>query len=315
MQANRLVIITGMSGSGKSIALNVFEDMGYFCVDNLPAPLIANFADFLINIPEEWSRSTDPVLPRGAALSDANPGSREWRFALRVDCREEASFPDVSRAIERLRAKGTEVTLLFFDCFDEILIQRFRETRRPHPILLVNPQLKTLGEALTRERELLSEFRGGANRIIDTSSFSPHDLRRVVEGFFRHEAALEVVVHSFGFKFGVPFDADLIIDVRFLPNPHFVSTLRDKTGFDESVRDFVFQNPDTEEFLKRYLALLEFLLPRYQQEGKRYLSIGVGCTGGRHRSVAVALRLAEELDKRGTKVAVRHRDVERRHNQ
>jgi UPF0042 nucleotide-binding protein len=282
--------------------------MGYFCVDNLPSPLIANLADFLINIPEEWSQASVPADPQQTSGVGT---SREWKFALRVDCREEASFPDVSRAIERLRSRGTEVTMLFFDCFDETLVQRFRETRRPHPILLVNPQLKTLTEALARERELLSDFRGAANRIIDTSSFTPHDLRRVVEGFFRHETALEVIVHSFGFKYGVPYDADLMIDVRFLPNPHFVGHLREQTGFEQGVQDFVFQNLEAEEFLKRYLSLLEYLLPRYQKEGKRYLSIAVGCTGGRHRSVAIALRLADELRQLGHQVNVRHRDVQR----
>ena len=313
MQANRLVIITGMSGSGKSIALNVFEDMGYFCVDNLPAPLISKFADFLINMPEEWSRSNVKIQSVDAASKGSE--SREWRFALQVDCREEGSFADVALAVERLRGLGTDVTILFFDCFDEVLVQRFRETRRPHPILLSHPSLKTLNEALTWERELLSEFRGAANRIIDTSSFSPHDLRRVIEGVFRYETALEVIIHSFGFKFGVPYDADLIMDVRFLPNPHFVNTLRERTGFDPAVKNFVFQSEETDEFLRRYLSLLEYLLPRYQQEGKRYLSIAIGCTGGRHRSVAIALRLGEELGMRGYNITVRHRDVERPHNQ
>lgn len=295
-----------MSGSGKSLALNVFEDMGYFTVDNLPAPLISEFVDFLINIPEEWSRNS----AKAKSPSDQSDAP-EWRFALQVNCREDNSFPNVEQAIQRLRELGTEVTLLFFDCFDEILVQRFRETRRPHPMMLIDPTLKTLGEALTRERELLSELRGAASRIIDTSSFSPHDLRRVVEGFFRHEAALEVVLSSFGFKYGIPYDADLMMDVRFLPNPHFVPSLREKTGFDIGVQKFVYENAETEDFLKRYLSLLEFLLPRYQQEGKRYLNIAIGCTGGRHRSVSLALRIGEQLEQKGFRVTVRHRDIDR----
>ena len=311
MQANRLVIIAGMSGSGKSVALNVFEDMGYFSVDNLPAPLISQFTDFLINIPEEWSRWGSARAVQNPASDSATLRPLEWRFALQVNCREDDSFPMVEQAISKLRALGTEVTLLFFDCFDEVLVQRFRETRRPHPILLMDPTLKTLNEALARERDLLSEFRGAASRIIDTSSFSPHDLRRVVEGFFRHETALEVVLSSFGFKYGTPYDADLMMDVRFLPNPHFVPSLKPKTGFDQGVQKFVYESAETEEFLKKYLSLLEFLLPRYQQEGKRYLNIGIGCTGGRHRSVALALRIGEELERKGYKVAIRHRDIER----
>ena len=306
MQANRLVIITGMSGSGKSIALNVFEDMGYFCIDNLPAPLISNFVEFLLNIPDTWFHT--PPAPNHV---EGPTSPREWKFALRVDCRDEKSFPDVSKAVEKLRSVGTDVTLLFFDCFDEVLVQRFRETRRPHPILLLDPTLKTIPEALARERQMLSEFRGSANRIIDTTSFSPHDLRRVVEGFFRHENSLEIVILSFGFKFGVPYDADLMIDVRFLPNPHFVPGLREKTGFDAPVQEFIADNPESEDFLQRYLGLLEFLLPRYQQEGKRYLCIGVGCTGGRHRSVALTLRIGAELDKLGFKTTIKHRDVDR----
>ncbi len=306
MQANRLVIITGMSGSGKSIALNVFEDMGYFCIDNLPAPLISHFVDFLINIPESWLQ-----MPSARPQAEASSNAPEWKFALRVDCRDESSFPHVSQAIEKLRSIGTEVTLLFFDCFDEVLVQRFRETRRPHPILLHDPSLKTIPEALARERIMMSEFRGSANRVIDTTAFSPHDLRRVVEGFFRHENSLEVVVMSFGFKFGVPYDADLMIDVRFLPNPHFVPGLRERTGFDAPVQDFIAENPESEDFLQRYLSLLEFLLPRYQQEGKRYLCVGVGCTGGRHRSVALALRIGAEIERMGYRATIKHRDVDR----
>jgi len=302
MQANRLVIITGLSGSGKSLALDVFEDMGYFCVDNLPAPLISQFVEFLINIPEGWGR----------VRADASGGEQkivEWRFALQVDCRDETAFPVVSRAIDRLREIGTEVSLLFFDCFDDILAQRYRETRRPHPLLLAHTSLRSLSDAFSKERELLSEFRGTANRIIDTTSFSPHDLRRVVEGFFRHESKLDITVSSFGFKYGVPHDVDLLIDVRFLPNPHFVPGMREQTGLEESVQSFVFQSPDANEFFSRYMSLLDFVLPRYQQEGKRYLNIAVGCTGGRHRSVAIALRLTKELEGKGYRVSTRHRDV------
>ena len=304
MQADLLVIITGMSGSGKSTALKAFEDMGYFCVDNLPAPLTGNFVDFLLGIPAGWT----PASGRSLA---APPEKGQWKFALLVDCRDSAAFPLVDSGLARLKAAGTEVQLLFFESFDDVLVQRFRETRRPHPMMLTDPTLRTISEALARERELLTPFRGAATRIVDTTSYSPHDLRRVVEALFLHETSLEVSVFSFGFKYGVPYDADLVIDVRFLPNPHFTPELRPKTGLDAEVRDFVLDSPEAAEFLSRYLELMTFLLPKYRHEGKRYLNVAIGCTGGKHRSVAIAERLSRDLLGLGFQVTTRHRDIGR----
>lgn len=310
MQANRLVIVTGLSGSGKSTALKSFEDMGYFCVDNLPVPLITNFVDFLIDIPDQWAHYPSSVRGDMAPQVTKNPSSK-WRFALLVDCREEKSFPDIFTAIEKLKNKGTEVSFLYLDCSDEALVHRFRETRRPHPLLMVDQKLKTLSEGINKERNLLAPFRAVATRVIDTSSFSPHDLRREIEGFFEFQVPLQITISSFGFKYGLPYDADLIVDVRFLKNPYFVKELKDKTGDQEEVRNYVFQSPDTEQFIKHYMDLLKFLLPRYQQEGKRYLSIGVGCTGGKHRSVAIAVKLTELLEKENFSVNLNHRDITR----
>ncbi|MBP9837444.1 MAG: RNase adaptor protein RapZ, partial [Proteobacteria bacterium] len=177
--------------------------------------------------------------------------------------------------------------------------------------LMVDSSLKTLSEALNKERSLLSKFREVATRIIDTTSFSIHQLRREIEGFFEFQVPLEIVVQSFGFKHGVPYDSDLIVDVRFLPNPYFVPELKEKTGLEENVKEYVFKSPEAMEFIDKYTSLLEFLLPKYQKEGKRYLTVGIGCTGGKHRSVAIATTICEKLSALGFQISVRHRDIER----
>jgi len=309
IQAESLVVITGVSGSGKSTALNALEDIGFLCVDNLPAPLIDGFVDFLLGLPKGWSESTQQGLSLGHALPEEGRGKR--RFALRVDCRGENSWAEVGRAIERLEKAGTQVSLLFFDCQDDVLIRRFRETRRPHPLILAQRSVATIAEALKRERELLADFRLHASRIIDTTQFSPHELRRVLEDLIGHERTLQLVFLSFGFKYGIPHDADLVADVRFLPNPYFVAELKSSTGEDQAVWDYVMASKDSGEFLSRYSSLLEFLIPRYQLEGKRYLTVAVGCTGGRHRSVVMTEALAKRLDVNGVETSVRHRDIAR----
>lgn len=288
----RLVIISGVSGAGKSTALKAFEDLGYFCVDNLPAPLITPFIDFLIAPPSGEVRHSD-------------------KFALLVDCREESSFPSIRKALNRLHGTGMETEILFLDCDDDVAIRRFQETRRPHPLLVSGSSGMTVTKAIAKERELLEEFRSAASRTLDTSSFTPHDLRRAIQEFVGSSTELEISLLSFGFKYGVPHDADLIVDVRFLPNPHFVAGLGEKTGLEEKVRDYVFCAPDAQQFVEQYAKLLEFLIPRYRKEGKRYLTIAIGCTGGRHRSVAISEAMSAELRKQNLQPAVRHRDIQR----
>ena len=295
MTAARLVIISGTSGSGKSTALNAFEDYGYFCVENLPAPLINNFVELL----------SQPANEQGAP----SPSGSLRKCALLVDCRDDQSFPHVKAAMQKLEKAGIQVDLLFFDCQDESILRRYSETRRPHPQLQAGAS--TVAEGLVREREILAGFRETATKIIDTTNFSPHDLRRVVEDFCGHRNQLEVTVISFGYKYGIPQDADLLVDVRFLCNPHFVKELRPLTGVDQRVVDYVFSAELSEEFVQRYVSLLDFLIPNYREEGKTYLTVAVGCTGGRHRSVALANRIRQELVQRGIPAKARHRDIAR----
>lgn len=287
MAAKRLVILSGISGAGKSTALKAFEDMGFFCVDNLPAELIPDFSRLLL----------------GGTQASA-------QYALLVDCRGENFVPLVKKAVDSLKGAGVEVKLFYLDCQDEVAIRRYRETRRPHPLLFGNrPTVGTIAEAIEKERELLYPFRQIATTVIDTTGYSPHDLRRVLEGAMSHVSHLEIVVTSFGFKNGLPHDADLVIDVRFLPNPYFVEDLCDLTGLEQPVRDYVIKHEATQSFLTHYESLLAFLVPHYEKEGKRYLTIAVGCTGGKHRSVVIAQCIADDLTEKGYRCVVRHRDI------
>jgi RNase adapter protein RapZ len=303
MNKTRLVIISGISGSGKSTVLNAFEDMGFYCVDNLPVPLLAHFADFLCGSSVPGVPETE-AIPLGAWISSK-------LFALLINLDEQRSFLHVQGAVERMRAAGVEVSLLFLDCQDEVIIRRYSETRRPHPLLVGTHSSLTIEEALAKERELLSNVREAATRVIDTTSYTPHGLRQVVEEYCQHHNHLEITLVSFGYKYGLPHDADLVVDVRFLANPYFVRALRPLTGLEKSVADYVFQSQDAEEFVCRYLHLLEYLIPKYQEEGKHYLTIGIGCTGGRHRSIALTMRIKSELEARGFYLTVRHRDINR----
>jgi RNase adapter protein RapZ len=301
MRAQQLTIISGVSGSGKSTALAALEDLGYFCIDNLPAPLIDTFVDFILALPGYWTGVTE--FPTAAP--------HHSKFALLVDCRDEQSVRQVLKALKRLKAAEVPLTLLYFDCRDDLVLRRFQETRRPHPLLMAAGTQGSIADALAREREILSEFRERADKIFDTSDDTPHSLRASIQKFSGDIPRLEATVTSFGFKFGAPSDADLILDVRFLPNPQFVATMRERTGMEQDVRDYVFSTTDAAELLERYTALLSFLLPRYEKEGKRYLNIGVGCTGGKHRSVAIAEALAEGIRALSFSVSIRHRDRQR----
>ncbi|KPJ59161.1 MAG: glmZ(sRNA)-inactivating NTPase [Latescibacteria bacterium DG_63] len=281
------VIITGVSGAGKSYAIKCLEDMGFFCVDNLPATLIPVFADV--------------CLHSGGSISNV---------ALVVDVRERGFFDNITDSLSELRGKGIEYDVLFLDAADEALLRRFSETRRKHPL---GEGVGVL-EGIREERERLASLRTLAKRVIDTSAMTPGDLRETLSSAFasaEKRTRLLTTVVSFGYKFGIPLDSDLVFDARFLPNPHYVHELRAYTGNDRKVMDFLESSEVTRRYLEHLGGFLEFLLPRFDQEGKAYLTISVGCTGGRHRSVYVVNRIAEMLETQGADVRVQHRDVNR----
>jgi len=281
----RMVLLTGLSGSGKGSVLRAFEDLGYYCVDNLPVDLIPNFAGrFRRGIGE---------FERAALMVDAREGEMLRRL------------PEIYRQLRKLQ----NVTLVFLDAGDEALVRRFNETRRPHPL----DRGAGVRDAVRRERQLMAPIRKMADVVLDTTRFNVHELREfIIERFLRAERQpLLVSVLSFGFRYGVPQDADLVFDVRFLPNPHFVPRFRPFSGSDARVARYIHSFPQTRRFLKQVTALLKFLLPYYIREGKSYLTIAFGCTGGRHRSVAIAESVARALHKGGPAVRVAHRDVNR----
>jgi UPF0042 nucleotide-binding protein len=283
-----ILILTGLSGSGKTSAVKAFEDLGYFCVDNLPIHLIPPFV--------ELCRASAETLRRAVIV---------------IDIRERQFLPDFPRLYDELRRQGTNVRIIFFEASPEVLLRRFSETRRPHPLADAETDLPT---AIAREREALQEIRARADLIIDTSEHTVHTLRRyVIERFGTADALLEMTVTllSFGFKHGVPPGLDLLFDVRFLPNPHFVPELRPLSGQDARVIDFMRAHPDTMETIAHLENLLRFLLPRYQREGRSYVTIGIGCTGGRHRSVMIVEELARVLRREGYKLRVTHRDIDK----
>ena len=281
----RLVLITGMSGAGRSTASKALEDVGYSVTDNLPADLIGE------------------IVARARA-----PESTGDRVAVVVDARSGLQFATLDRTLEALASDAVPVTVLFLDAEDEVLATRFEETRRPHPV-----PAPTVAESIAAERQALDGLRERADMIVDTTDRNVHELREAIrDAFEEQDRPMRVTVTSFGFKSGVPRVVDLVFDVRFLPNPHWVESLRPLTGLDDAVRDHVLGSSDASGFLERVEGLLEFLVPRYEAEGKSYLTIGVGCTGGRHRSVAVAEAIARWLEERGdVDVTIRHRDIDR----
>jgi len=278
-----VVIITGVSGSGMSSALKDFEDLGYFAIDNLPAQLIPTFVK----------------------LCDDSSEIDRTAFVVDVRAREFLSlFP---RMHEELKKRGVNVTVLFLEADDEVLLRRYSETRRPHPL----PDQNVL-QAIRQERELLSEIRDLADHVIDTSEDTVHTLRDVIKDQFAEEGdpqGLNVTISSFGFRHGSPRGLDMMFDVRFLPNPHFVPELRALTGRDAAVVEYLQSESEVEDTIARFVDLLSYLLPRFQREGKSYLTVGVGCTGGRHRSVMVAEAINKELAERGYRSKVVHRDI------
>lgn len=285
MGLKEVVIVTGLSGSGKRSVTKAFEDLGFFCVDNLPIQL----------------------LPKLLELSSATGGDIS-RLALVIDVREGEfleNFPDYYEGFKD--SNSFKASILFLEASDDTLVKRFSETRRPHPLATDRPIL----EGIALEREKLEEIRGMADLVVDTTGLTVHELRRYIYDHFSHEN-LEVPVISvvsFGYKFGIPSDSDLLFDVRYLPNPNFVPDLKSKQGGDPSVVAYMKQFPETEEIIQRITELLEYLIPKYIREGKTYLTISIGCTGGRHRSVVVAEEVHKNLAAGGYKIRMYHRDI------
>jgi UPF0042 nucleotide-binding protein len=282
---SELVIITGMSGSGKASVLKAFEDLGYYCVDNLPVGLIPQFASLIV-------QSSD--IERTALVVDVREG------------RQLAKLPPILKAVKKI----ISTKVIFLEASDSVLLRRFSETRRPHPLGTDAP----VKSSLETERRHLRQIRAMADLVIDTSKFNVHELRaHIIEAFQQKEAGRNILVScvSFGFKHGVPEDADLVFDVRFLPNPHFVAEFRPFTGRHPKVAKYIRSFPQTLEFIQRISELLIYLLPHYIHEGKSYLTIAFGCTGGQHRSVMIAEDVAKQLKQAGYRVKVAHRDSPR----
>jgi len=284
-----IILIAGVSGAGKSTALHTLSDLGFYAIDNLPLLLVPNFVQF---------SSRDP--------------SKYQHTALLLDIDSKEKLEQLLQLIKKLK-NPKSLKLMFFDCAKETIIKRYSETRRPHPGF--NPaQDKNLQDAILREKEILTPFKEKANILLDTTHYTVHDLRREVKEFVKtlyNKKAHDVRVNfvSFGFKHGIPIDCDLVMDVRFLPNPHFITELREKTGLERRVSSYVFKTKAAKEFLDKFTELLLLLLPQYVFEGKSYLNIGIGCTGGKHRSVAIAEKLAKKVPKIGYLVSVTHRDI------
>ncbi len=277
----RIFIVTGMSGAGKSQALKSLEDLGFYCIDNLPIALIPQFAALV--------------------------GDRRYlkNVALGIDIREGRFFKDFVRALDNLGKLGLDYKLVFLDASDAVLMQRFSETRHRHPLG------KNIAAAVKEERRLLTELKARSNKVIDTSKLTLGELKEMLSGMMelRRTAEMKLSVLSFGFKYGIPLDADLVMDVRFLPNPYYLPSLRKKTGLDASVGNYLKTKPGFRNFLKGYTDQVKALLPLYIKEGKSYLTIAIGCTGGRHRSVYTASEMAKRLAAGGFSVSEYHRDI------
>jgi UPF0042 nucleotide-binding protein len=277
-------IITGLSGAGRSQAAKVLEDLGYFVIDNLPPVLIPKMAEMA-----------------------SQPKSQLEHIALVIDVRGGQFFPELAEALAEVGRRGVSHRIVFLEASDEALVRRYEATRRKHPLA------ERIIEGISRERVLLRSLRASADLVIDTTELTVHELRdRIIKSFTEEpgESRMQVTVVSFGYKYGIPLDADLVIDVRFLPNPHWVDTLRPLPGTDPRVRDYVLSQPATQAFLERFEQLLDVTIPGYLAEGKRYLTVGVGCTGGRHRSVVVGERIAAMLRDRGLRLVIEHRDID-----
>lgn len=283
----QLLVITGMSGAGRSSAAKILEDLGYTVIDNLPPQLLAQ------------------------AVAHHEVPEQRRRLAVVIDSRAGDPLGPLTAATDELDRQGVQTRVMFLDADDSFLVHRYEESRRPHPL-----RRGSIADSIAAEREMLDELKESADFVIDTTDVNVHQLRHRLMELFADVAdptkrPMRVTVTSFGYKHGIPRDADLIFDVRFLPNPHWVRELRPLRGTDPPVRNYVLGFPEAGEFLSRIEDLLAFLIPRYEEEGKSYLTIGIGCTGGHHRSVVLAEELGEWIDKEGITVSIRHRDTER----
>ncbi len=289
MQQLHVILVTGLSGAGRSTALHALEDLGFYCIDNLPVTLIPQLLETL----KKTSAEQDSML----------------RIGLGVDVRAEEFFDMLSSTLSDLNTMGHSVEMVFLDCNDETLIRRYSTSRRPHPLAPEGNLLR----AIERERERLADLRMEADQVFDTTSSSVHDLRQWMTDFVsqsgaRHHMVTRIV--SFGFKYGIPRHADLVFDLRYLPNPYFVPELKPMSGKEAPIADFVLKSAEAQELLQDLVPMLQRMIPRYEREGKAYLTVALGCTGGRHRSVATAEELAQRL-RQDREVTVDHRDVQR----
>lgn len=286
MKQGKIIIITGLSGSGKSTAIKALEDVGFFCVDNLPVVLLPKFLELR-----------------------AGSGSEISKIALVMDIREKGFISTYSDVLDGLYKQGYRFEILFLEASEEILLRRYSQTRMHHPLATG----KSLMEAIRNEREQLKGLKGIADKVIDTSHYNVHELKAVILGHVLkvvQTGHAEVHILSFGYKYGIPYDADLVIDVRFLPNPYFVPELRGLDGMAPEVKMFVKKWDETQTFLKKYLDLLDYLIPLYKKKGKSYLTIAVGCTGGRHRSIVISDEIFQHLKKKADRINLVHRDID-----
>jgi UPF0042 nucleotide-binding protein len=286
MRELRIIIISGLSGSGKSTALKTLEDLGFFCVDNLPVLLLPKFIE----------------LCQGS-IHDVS------KIGLVMDVREREFLREYPRMLGLLKAEGYHIELIFLECSDELLIQRFSETRRQHPL----SDEGSVAEGIQAEREKLGELKALADKIIDTSELTVHQLRMLFEDYFQQltTRSMHITFMSFGFKYGVPHDIDMLFDVRFLPNPYFVSELKDLDGTDRRVTDYVLRSAETRVYMEKLQDFISFQIPLFEREGKTYLTIAIGCTGGRHRSVVIADYLRQLFPRETHDVYINHRDLKK----
>lgn len=285
----RFLIVTGLSGAGKTQVLHFLEDMGYYCVDNMPPSLLSKFAEICYKSQGKINK-----------------------VALGIDIRGREMFSEIFTELSSLKNYGYDYEILFMDASDEVLVKRYKESRRLHPLIRDDGRII---DGILAERQMLKELKERANHVIDTSDLLVRQLKDRIYSLFAEgvkESTITINIISFGFKFGIPMDSDLVFDVRFLPNPYYVEELKYLTGYDSEVRDYVLKFPQTQEFMTKLVDLINFLLPHYIEEGKNQLVISIGCTGGKHRSATIAIKLYEALKKSGYRVIISHRDIDKR---